>query len=661
MLTYKFVIAAIFGLLIVGSTLAFAFDISSVDWGASGAGGGISFNNLTGHGANTQIAYFNGSGQLESHINLSYNKTSNRAVIASMDFYRDANDNTIVGEDTGGTTLTSGTSNFLMGYQAGKGVTTADNNVLIGSGAGSAPNYVQAQNNVAIGKDAGKYLGNRNVAIGAYALDNSGDIQNAVAIGESALSACNGGNSNVAIGRSAMANSLGGHDNTAIGYLVAGLGTGADYNTFIGTQAGYWVQNDYNVEIGHHAGYQHRYGSENTIIGTQAGYGSAGVWTGTGNVYIGYQVGYSAGSVSNKLMIDNNATATPLIYGEFDTRVIRFGEDNTKVMLGQSNGVSTYFNGADWIFNAEVGSPDVLFTAFDNVTVQKDFTNNGTAWLNSTWATGGAIYTGPTTAETLGYENIRFGVYSNTPRIIFEDTTGDFGEIDFVGNTIRFILNDTASGGDVIPRAVLRINSTGARVGETGYRRNLDVYGDITTYDPAGGGGNAIIDGYANITGDLDNKGNYTGNMVYGGMWTHNHTAGIEMNFAIDGFYYHLYFVNQTHSNGVGAELGHLTESNLTIEIDGTYQITYMAIGDGQNNHVYFTTIFVNDDKKDNCGNHHKMSAGGDVITQSGTCFVNLYYGDKVSLRTADFGGTGTGNYYGGNVNILRVGDINGE
>ena len=116
--------------------------------------------------------------------------------------------------------------------------------------------------------------------------------------------------------------------------------------------------------------------------------------------------------------------------------------------------------------------------------------------------------------------------------------------------------------------------------------------------------------------------------------------------------------MNVTHLNGFtieGATIGGFT--NLTAQISGLYQVTYMASGDGQNNEVYFTSVFIDGVNQDSCENHHKMSAGGDIITQSGNCFVDIVAGEKVSLRTADIGGTGTGNYYSANLNLVRIGN----
>jgi len=165
-----------------------------------------------------------------------------------------------------------------------------------------------------------------------------------------------------------------------------------------------------------------------------------------------------------------------------------------------------------------------------------------------------------------------------------------------------------------------------------------------------------VVPGDWNVTGTTDLQ-NTTLDNYYGGMWYHNYT-GTTFPFVSADVYYTLFFTNVTNINGFGSEgIGFELNSNLTTQVNGLYQATYMAIGSGQNNHIYLTTIFVNDENKENCGNHHKMASGGDVITQSGNCFIRLAVGDKVSLRTADLGGEGDGVYYGGNLNLVRVGD----
>jgi len=143
---------------------------------------------------------------------------------------------------------------------------------------------------------------------------------------------------------------------------------------------------------------------------------------------------------------------------------------------------------------------------------------------------------------------------------------------------------------------------------------------------------------------------------AYGEMWYMNHT-GTPVNFSVDGTYYPTFFTNSTRLKNFTFNGGFGINSNLTAEIGGTYKVGFMAAGTGQNNHIYFTTVFVNEVRQNQCMAHEKASAGGDIITQTGVCFIDLIVGDNVTLRTNDYGDTGTGNYHAGNLNLLRIGD----
>ena len=153
------------------------------------------------------------------------------------------------------------------------------------------------------------------------------------------------------------------------------------------------------------------------------------------------------------------------------------------------------------------------------------------------------------------------------------------------------------------------------------------------------------------FTGNINVTNNFTGNQIYGEMWYHNHSATV-LNFATDGKYYNLTF-NDSLTNGFT-----FSDANdyLLALVDGTYKACYMASGSGQNNHAYFTSIRINNEIQGKCESHKKMSAGGDVMTMNGCCFITLSNGDEVRLSTADIGGTGAGEYYSANVNIVRIG-----
>jgi len=152
--------------------------------------------------------------------------------------------------------------------------------------------------------------------------------------------------------------------------------------------------------------------------------------------------------------------------------------------------------------------------------------------------------------------------------------------------------------------------------------------------------------------GDLTTTGNFTGNQIYGEMWHHSH-AGETLGFVSDGVYYNLTFDNSL----VNGFIFNNATDNLEVVYSGVYKTCYSASGSGQNNHVYFTDVTVNGLVIDKCESHKKMSAGGDIVTMSSCCFVNLNIGDEVKLATADIGGTGTGNYYSANLNLLRIGN----
>ena len=162
---------------------------------------------------------------------------------------------------------------------------------------------------------------------------------------------------------------------------------------------------------------------------------------------------------------------------------------------------------------------------------------------------------------------------------------------------------------------------------------------------------------YLNVDGNLNQtNGNATINNIYGGMWYHNHTA-TELNFAVDGTFYNLFMPNATHLNGFTYQGGNQKPSNLTTQFSGVYKVDYMSSGDGQNNHTYYSSVFINGVNQNNCESHHKMSAGSDIITQSGNCIISLSVDDVIDIRVADVGNTGTGNYYSANLNIWRVGN----
>jgi len=189
-----------------------------------------------------------------------------------------------------GTTLTDG-SIFDNG-NVGIGTSTPSYKLTVSEDA--------SFNSVRVGRGAGNVF--TNTAVGASALNSNTTGQQNTAVGISAMSANLTGANNTAMGLAALQKSTGGHNNVAIG-------TFAQWENLTGSQ---------NVAMGGEALRLNTGGSNNTAVGFNAGRSAAG----SGNVFLGYLAGQNE-TGSNKLYIDNSNTASPLIYGDFGTNLLR--------------------------------------------------------------------------------------------------------------------------------------------------------------------------------------------------------------------------------------------------------------------------------------------------------------------------------------------------
>lgn len=166
-----------------------------------------------------------------------------------------------------------------------------------------------------------------------------------------------------------------------------------------------------------------------------------------------------------------------------------------------------------------------------------------------------------------------------------------------------------------------------------------------------------VTNDVVNVVGDLNVSGNATYNSYYGGINYHNH-AGYELTFGTENYNYTLFMTEGTYTNGmIPQDIGVGLNSSLQVLERGLYQVVYHATGDGENNDVYRTSVFIGDLSMESCDSHKKMTAGGDILTMPGNCFLRLEAGQNVSLKITNEDGTGIGNYYGANLNLVRVGD----
>lgn len=161
---------------------------------------------------------------------------------------------------------------------------------------------------------------NDNTGVGVQALRENTSGRLNVAIGNGALLLNTTGLGNVALGRSALIHNDTHDLNTAIGHQVlywneGDMNVGLGYNSFLHKRLG-----TYSVALGALSG-QYASGDNNVFLGAHSG-GGTGLHTKSGSVFIGFSAGYNELS-SDKLYIENSNSASPLIYGEFDTDLLR--------------------------------------------------------------------------------------------------------------------------------------------------------------------------------------------------------------------------------------------------------------------------------------------------------------------------------------------------
>lgn len=264
---------------------------------------------------------------------------------------------------------TLGYNNVIMGVNSGFQNTTGYNNVMIGSSAGSSNTL--GYNNVFIGNETGRNntSGNYNSFVGFEAGKNNTTGNYNTFYGYQAGLSSGGSGFITAIGYKAGAALSDWQAGTFLGYLAGTKSTGRQ-NTFLGAEAGQaFTTGADNVAVGAGAGSSNdsptvipATGSRNTFLGYYAGYKSAGATdnvlvgaqnpfsathiTGSYNVYLGVDagnntaggsrnvfLGYQAGADetgSDRLYIHNNATSSPLIWGNFATKSLRFN-GNTSI------------------------------------------------------------------------------------------------------------------------------------------------------------------------------------------------------------------------------------------------------------------------------------------------------------------------------------------
>ena len=184
-----------------------------------------------------------------------------------------------------------------------------------------APNDNQIRFNVAgfeFARMDGKTLHlnapNNNLFVGQYAGQAVSNGGYNVFVGRDAGQKNTIGSYNTFLGRGAGYYNATGSDNVYLGESAGIINSAGHSNTYVGSLAGASTENkgSNNVCLGFRAGFSAK-GDGNTVIGYESG-----TKGGNGNIFLGYQAGANE-TGDNKLYIDNSNTATPLIYGDFNT------------------------------------------------------------------------------------------------------------------------------------------------------------------------------------------------------------------------------------------------------------------------------------------------------------------------------------------------------
>ena len=175
-------------------------------------------------------------------------------------------------------------------------------------------------------------------------------------------------NENVGLGYNSLTSNIDGTTNTAIGSFSSYSNVSGNSNTSIGAYSMYnKMSGDYNTTVGLESLTSNTTGSNNTIFGslsfaanstgnnnTAMGSYSGLLNQGSDNIFIGYSAGYNE-TGSNKLFIENSDSATPLIYGTFNTNEVGINWNSGTALPNtlSVNGNASKSTAGSWLANSD--------------------------------------------------------------------------------------------------------------------------------------------------------------------------------------------------------------------------------------------------------------------------------------------------------------------
>lgn len=208
-------------------------------------------------GADTRVIFMDGANNPSTDADITYNKTTNRLTVGSLQLptatiYTTANGGFYAGNGAGNP-LAVGNNRIAIGTGAGAALDSSNNSTLMGTGAGAV--HITGESLTAYGKSSMNtdISGYGNAAFGANGHNISGNYL--AWFGSECGQSNTTGSQNTGMGFQSMASNTVGSLNTAIGYYSLNTDTSGFNNTSIGVYTLNDLKNgSYNTAIGSGAG-----------------------------------------------------------------------------------------------------------------------------------------------------------------------------------------------------------------------------------------------------------------------------------------------------------------------------------------------------------------------------------------------------------------------
>ncbi|MCK8481049.1 beta strand repeat-containing protein [Psychroserpens algicola] len=289
---------------------------------------------------------------------------------------------------------------------------------------------------------------NFNVGIGFQALQSNISSWGNTAVGYQTLQANTTGMNNTATGTFSLTSNNSGVDNSAFGNGTLSANTLGSFNSAIGYGSlNSNTNGSYNTALGYWTLLNNNSGSRNVALGSSSGYTNS---TGSNNVFIGYQSGYFE-TGSEKLYIENSNSDSnsALIYGEFDTNILR---TNGELQIGNPSTTGYAFPTSDGT-NGQVMTTD----GSGNITFQNvvgDGTGND--WSLSGNNSNSSNFLGTT-------NNLDLSIRTNNTEFLKVTTTG---QLEFLNTSESIKIGQYAGEG----------------TGGPGFSRNVFIGHEVARY-----------------------------------------------------------------------------------------------------------------------------------------------------------------------------------